>query len=106
MCFLAPDREIRNALRRNPNIMPGTRASYPLKRLSSASSQHSFQFTSEQQVHLLPLPVFSDKHPWASSFHAFGNRVFQVHFSEKCQLLGSESTPLLLMEQAHWEQDL
>lgn len=69
MCFLAPDREIRNALRRNPNIMPGTRASCPLKRLLSASSQHAFQFTSEQQVHLIPVPVLSNKHPWAGLFH-------------------------------------
>lgn len=43
--------------------MPGTRASYPLKQLLSASSQHSFQFTSKQQVHLLPVAVLSDKHP-------------------------------------------
>lgn len=69
VCFLASDREIRNALRRNPNIMPGTRSFYPLKQLLSASSQRSFQFTSEQQVHLLPVPVLSDKRPWASSFH-------------------------------------
>lgn len=98
--FLAPDREIRNALRRNTNIMPGTRASYPVKRLFSASSQHSFQFTSEQQVLLVPVLI---NPPGPACFTFLGNRLFQVHFSEKCQLLGSQSTPLLLTEQARWE---
>lgn len=88
VCFLAPDREIRNALGRNPNIMPGMRASYPIKWLFSASSQHSFQFTSEQQVHLLPVPVLSDKHTWVSLCHLSWESPFPGAFQCKMPVIG------------------
>lgn len=81
----------------NPNVAPGTRVPHPLElHLHILSS-------CEQQIHLLPVAVLPDKEtsgPACST--SLGNDFFQVRFSGKFQVLGSEPT---LMEQLPWQPD-
>lgn len=64
-------------LEENSHLLPSMRASYPLKRLLSAPSQ---QFTSEQPVHLFPVPLLSES-PDKISFGQYASHLLGIAFS-------------------------